>query len=468
MSETLNCKCLICHRFYAYKEGIPEGAISHGICPDTVCQEEYMRLYGPKSTAPPKSNPPYSDEDADLAREIIDAEMGSFQADPRGYVRSAGWDPAKVPGLTEMDLDFSKWDVRFLAGTIAELRGSGMSDAEIMESSEVNDYTSNLIFGKIRTLMQKASRKAWMKSKRGALTAKANPGFRKFRPGDIAVGTGGGGLSPMEGEHVTVVRKIPWRTVEGSYRDPGPRAVYFRRENGEISWTFPQYLHLVEGRSAIERKLEYPAEHLGREFRHLDEQPVDDPQLPGTANPRRKSFDEATALLGYTIADRLFSEKDPQGMISPENREWFGDWAHGRMTELFNRDPKWNRKLRGPRGRDHAYMWVGHWMDAFMKSPEAFKAREHDRKRGLEMKGLGRSVRGPRNVRRNPDPVRWSKLETVTFDEVPVEDWFRAADGREFTKVSGKEAILWNTDERYVFEPGDFVKAWMSYRREKR
>lgn len=398
--ETLNKKCLICKRLYGHQDEIPEGRISHGVCPDQACQEEYAKLYGPAAMTAPRVNPPYSDEDYDLAREIIDAEMGSFQADPRGYVRSAGWDPAKVTGLADMDLDFSKWDVKFLAGTIAELRESGMSDAEIMESSEVNDYTSNLVFGKIRTLRQKASRKGWMKSRRGAVTARANP-RRRLQTG-------------------------------------------------------------------VERKFEEPYEPLGPEFRHLPEQPVGDTQLSGTSNFRQKSFDEATALLGAVIADRLFSEKDPQGRISAEDREWFGDWAHGRLEELFARDPKWNRRLRGPRGRDHAYMWVGHWMDAFMKSPGAFKDREHGRKRKLEMRGLGRSVRGHGKVRRNPDPVRWSRMETVTFDEVPVEDWFRAMDGREFTKVSRKEAILWGTDERYVFEPGDFVKAWMSYRREKR
>jgi len=484
-----------------------------------------MRLYGPDSLKTARTNPHFSTEDYELAREIIDAEMGNFQMAPNDYVRSAGVDPAKVPGLADMDLDFSDWDIKLLAGTIADLRTSGMSEAMIMESGDVNDYTSNLIFGKIRTLAQKASRKEWMRGKRripaaganprkdlyrrpsgdpsmlgggrlrlrsqkpvyrpakpspseirlrrisgnwrgetiddsdllafigapryfpderydevlrkagsfgitlatpveeyranptrkdlirwmaseltndeassddemarhfvseGGISletakdiiarlrgnalhgravfrdvrrilgwARANPRARKYRPGDIAVGTGGGGLSPMEGEYVTVVRKVPWRTIEGSYKDPGPRAVYFKRKNGTISWTHPQYLHLVEDRSAIERKMEEPYEPL-KGFRHLDDQPVDDPQS--------------------------------------------------------------GSRLR-------------------------------------------------RNVMRNPDPVRWHRLEAVPFKEVPVEDWFQDMDGREFMKVSRKEALLWNTDERYVFEPLDFVKARMSYRREKR
>lgn len=472
MSEdALNCKCMICHRFYAYKEGIPEGYVSHGICPDPVCQEEYVRLYGLKATAPPKINPPYSDEDADLAREIIDSEMGSFQADPRGYVRSAGWDPAKVPGLADMDLDFSSWDVKFLASTIAELRGSGMSEAEIMESSEVNDYTSNLVFGKIRTLMQKASRKGWMRSRRSALPARTNPTRKdlvRWLASELTNDEASsddemarhfvseGGISPETAKDIIARLRGSALRGQATHRDVS-RILGMARANPRRRL-----------QTGVERKFEEPYEPLGPEFRHLPEQPVGDTQLSGTSNFRRKSFNEATALLGAVIADRLFSEKDPQGRISPDDREWFGDWAHGRLEEMFARDPKWNRRLRGPTGRENAYMWVGHWMDAFMKSPGAFKDREHGRKRRLEMKGLGRSVRGPGDVRRNPDPVRWSRMETVTFDEVPVEDWFRAMDGREFTKVSRKEAVLWGTDERFVFEPGDFVKAWMSYRREKR
>ena len=242
------------------------------------------------------------------------------------------------------------------------------------------------------------------------ISARANPRYR-FRPGDRAIGVGGSGLSPQADEHVTVVRKVPWRTIEGAYRDPGPRAVYYRGEDGKIGYTFPQYLRLETGQSAIERKLEHPTERLGREFRHLPEQPIEDPQLPGAmGNPRRKSFDEATALLGYAIADRLLSEKDPEGRISTEDREWFGDWAHGRLEELFNRDPKWNRKLRGTRGREHAYMWIGHWMDAFIsRGPETFRRGENERKHRIEMKGLGRNIQG---ARRNPPDMEFQPMDT--------------------------------------------------------
>lgn len=53
--------------------------------------------------------------------------------------------------------------------------------------------------------------------------------------------------------------------------------------------------------------------------------------------------------------------------LTPEERETFVKWADQRCRGAYHANVKWFRDcLRGNQGRDQLYVWMRHWLAAFL------------------------------------------------------------------------------------------------------
>lgn len=87
-----------------------------------------------------------------------------------------------------------------------------------------------------------------------------------------------------------------------------------------------------------------------------------------------RTFDDATALLPEVIADTVLGER-PTLHVPAETRKWFLRHCDLRLRYLYANNPTWRRKLAGEVGREHAYMFVRHWLDAMLLNQRTYRQR---------------------------------------------------------------------------------------------
>lgn len=93
----------------------------------------------------------------------------------------------------------------------------------------------------------------------------------------------------------------------------------------------------------------------------------------------REVFETKTALLLDVIAENVVVqfENEYKQTLTKEQREWSVNHADVRIRWFYANDKKWYKKLNNKTnvGRDYCYMFVAHWLKAFMMNNEQYKKR---------------------------------------------------------------------------------------------
>ena len=64
-----------------------------------------------------------------------------------------------------------------------------------------------------------------------------------------------------------------------------------------------------------------------------------------------------------------------QHNLTADQRAWFVKHADAWTRWFHANDAEWKRSLEseGNRGRDQLYVWVNHWLDAYLLDPERYQ-----------------------------------------------------------------------------------------------
>ena len=81
-----------------------------------------------------------------------------------------------------------------------------------------------------------------------------------------------------------------------------------------------------------------------------------------------EEFADQTSLLPMVIADTARAKRN----LPPD--EFFAKSCEQRFRAMDQVDNH-HRKFRGNSSREYAYMWVNHWLDAYLQNPEWYKQR---------------------------------------------------------------------------------------------
>lgn len=95
-------------------------------------------------------------------------------------------------------------------------------------------------------------------------------------------------------------------------------------------------------------------------------------------------FEDRTSLMLDVVIDTIVErasydhrkatqqEKLP---VSDEDMAYFRTHSATWVRWFHANDPKWRRKLNGNGGRDMVYMFVTHWLEAFLNDPDSYRVR---------------------------------------------------------------------------------------------
>ncbi len=89
----------------------------------------------------------------------------------------------------------------------------------------------------------------------------------------------------------------------------------------------------------------------------------------------RKTFERATPIMPDVIAETCLAQR--QHELTPEQTVWFVQHVDVRTRWFHANNAKWKRSLEanGNTGRDQLYVWVNHWLDAYLLAPEQYQER---------------------------------------------------------------------------------------------
>jgi hypothetical protein len=87
----------------------------------------------------------------------------------------------------------------------------------------------------------------------------------------------------------------------------------------------------------------------------------------------REQFEQKTSLLLPVIVRTCLGNH----RLTDAQVEWFQDHVDHRVRWYHANKPEWTRKLNSPTnlGRDWVYMWVTHWLSAYLLDPEDYQQR---------------------------------------------------------------------------------------------
>lgn len=86
-----------------------------------------------------------------------------------------------------------------------------------------------------------------------------------------------------------------------------------------------------------------------------------------------EQFADKTGLLPHLVAEKVLSQTEvlaesPQGT-------WFIEHVERRTVHIYNRNKRFRKSLNGVNSREELYMFVWHWLDGYLKSPESYVQR---------------------------------------------------------------------------------------------
>ena len=86
-----------------------------------------------------------------------------------------------------------------------------------------------------------------------------------------------------------------------------------------------------------------------------------------------RDFTEETAIIPEIVADVVLSELAPES--SEEDRAWFREHVHSRTVHLYEVNTRWRKMMRAANGRDELYIFVRHWLKAFLLDTQKYRER---------------------------------------------------------------------------------------------
>jgi hypothetical protein len=93
----------------------------------------------------------------------------------------------------------------------------------------------------------------------------------------------------------------------------------------------------------------------------------------------QEKFAQETAIIVPLIALIVKEQEHPS--LSEEDWNWFRHHADVRVRYLYSSNKSWKRVLKGngDKGRDRVYMFVQHWLKAYVQNPARYQSRHpHD------------------------------------------------------------------------------------------
>jgi len=98
--------------------------------------------------------------------------------------------------------------------------------------------------------------------------------------------------------------------------------------------------------------------------------------LPPTT---REHFEACTPIMPGVIAETCLGRR--QHTLTPAQAAWFVRHVDVWTRWFHANNPKWKRSLesKSNAGRDQLYVWVNHWLDAYLLDPERYQAQHPER-----------------------------------------------------------------------------------------
>lgn len=86
-------------------------------------------------------------------------------------------------------------------------------------------------------------------------------------------------------------------------------------------------------------------------------------------------FSDKTGLLPHIVAETVLAHKG----VDATAAAWFVEHVERRTVHVYNHNRDFRKRMNGAQSRDYLYMFVQHWLDGYIKSPEAYVHRyPHD------------------------------------------------------------------------------------------
>ena len=87
-------------------------------------------------------------------------------------------------------------------------------------------------------------------------------------------------------------------------------------------------------------------------------------------------FDANTSLLPRTVADAVMAVEAPD--LNDDDRRWFREHVYNRTLNLYEISHRWRQDLESNRSLDFLYIFVQHWLKAFLKDEQGYRERHPD------------------------------------------------------------------------------------------
>jgi len=81
-------------------------------------------------------------------------------------------------------------------------------------------------------------------------------------------------------------------------------------------------------------------------------------------------FIDKTAILPSVVVSRVTEDSN----LTPERLRWFHDHVAKRLCLMY---PRYKAQFKRESSIDFVYMWVRHWLAAYLLDPEQYEAK-HD------------------------------------------------------------------------------------------
>ena len=90
----------------------------------------------------------------------------------------------------------------------------------------------------------------------------------------------------------------------------------------------------------------------------------------------REHFEAATPIMPDVVAETCLAARDHT--LTAEQYKWFVEHVDVWTRWFHANNAEWKRSLEseGNQGRDQLYVWVNHWLDAYLLDPERYQ-RQH-------------------------------------------------------------------------------------------
>lgn len=89
----------------------------------------------------------------------------------------------------------------------------------------------------------------------------------------------------------------------------------------------------------------------------------------------RKRFEQRTPIMPDVVAQACLEQRRHD--LTPAQAEWFVRHVDVWTRWFHANNAKWKRSLEsdGNQGRDQLYVWVNHWLDAYLLDPRRYQDR---------------------------------------------------------------------------------------------